>query len=497
MARAPPVGSGDDRNHIEEGEDGRDYGNPIFGDSLTSAPPEYHWAAVVSTNHPHLRVRNASILATVAIGLVVIGAVAFDSGQAPIGETVGTVLPLALVAALPLIYLIVKLRRAPSRSSLALAVAYPVVVLGLVLFALKSEFDSGSEGSMNVTYSLVFFWFSIGWTLFLFAYLPAVARLLLVSWRAYRSSYSGFAPIAVWGAGLVVVLGTCAVSTRAVFEDGPAYRVDVVDNALDRMNECIWRYAGPESDGPFPDSLEQIRTVPYRHFVRSANPQPDDCREEIERGAKYPFVVEYGSRTGDAAAGRPHFFTLRFTERTRPGGRPRVTWIDESGLRHHGVLGADGKVDSVRLASTTPLQTMLVLEHSIDQYAASHGKYPKELVPRSTDRPDVLAVDGSECSTAQTLPDGFCVEIWERAIVYRRETGPAGQEGYTLTMAPRTFYDNERQQPIPSRTHFRDVAGRWHSFGGLRPAGPADPAPAADEMAMARRDLGRQLRRRP
>ncbi|MFL5583537.1 MAG: hypothetical protein ACJ78K_01625, partial [Gemmatimonadaceae bacterium] len=50
-------------------------------------------------------------------------------------------------------------------------------------------------------------------------------------------------------------------------------------------------------------------------------------------------------------------------------------------------------------------------------------------------------------------------------------------------MQPKSYYDNEQQQPIASRTHYRAANGALHSFGGWRAANEGDPPPLAEELA--------------
>jgi hypothetical protein len=59
----------------------------------------------------------------------------------------------------------------------------------------------------------------------------------------------------------------------------------------------------------------------------------------------------------------------------------------------------------------------------------------------------------------------------ERQLIYLPLQDASGRRnGYTLTMRPVTYYDLEQQQPVPSRTHYRDATGAVHSFGGYRSA---------------------------
>jgi hypothetical protein len=212
--------------------------------------------------------------------------------------------------------------------------------------------------------------------------------------------------------------------------------------------------------------------------------------------------VKYRTRDRDAA-GRARGFTLTLIEQTRAGGRPRVVWYDESGLRRNAVRVGDGVMDSIRLESAQALSSVLIVQHLIDEYAAAHGgEYPLLIVSHVRLRqgtpalPRVLVVDLGECFGFEDRV-ASCVEKWERPLVYVPYVDGADRiREYTLTMGNATYYDDERQQPIPSRTHHRDRSGALHSFGGWRPANDTDPPPPPDELARARDGLRQYLESR-
>jgi hypothetical protein len=93
-------------------------------------------------------------------------------------------------------------------------------------------------------------------------------------------------------------------------------------------------------------------------FPTGANPPRYACKEQLERLPEYPFHVAYESGGRDER-GRAQKFTLTLTEKTRAGGRPKVVWIDETGIRRECVLAGGGQRDSVRLMSGRSLYTFL------------------------------------------------------------------------------------------------------------------------------------------
>jgi hypothetical protein len=440
-----------------------------------------------------LPARRAARLALVVLAVALLAGVALESGQAPIEHALRAHGPRIALAAVPLLYISLALRRGPSRGALALGVAYPVALLASFAQGMISKYQSGTEGAMEVMFSFLFFWFSASWALFLLAFLPLMMRLALVSWRAYRARY-GFrvAPVVAWGAAVTGAIVAVRAPLGAAVRDVPQYGPAVVDNALEPLNECIWRAAGPGAEAGFPSRLEEIRHVRYRVYPTSASKPRNECAEQLDRIPEHPFDVVYERDGHDG-------FTLTLTEKTRPGGRPKVVWIDHAGLRREGVAGRRAVADSVRLVSTSALRTFLIVQHLIEDYATRHGgEYPERLIADfrvaegAAPPAGALPAEVGECDADD--PAASCVEKWERALVYvpvRDASGRVG--GYTLTMRPVSYYDYERQQPVPSRTHHRDASGALHSFGGFRAANATDPPPADDEIASARTALAQYV----
>ena len=448
------------------------------------------------------RPRNTAWFALATLLVMLLAAVLFESGQAPIQYPLRAYGLFAIVAALPLVYIAVALTRGPSTRALALGVAYPVAILVLFWRTVSATASSGSEGSMEVVFMFLFFWVNKPWMLFLFVFVPTMIRLLVVSWRAYRSEGSNrIGPVAGWAAAMMVLVLLAGIPAALVADETPEYRPDVVNNAIAPLNECIWRAAGPGAEAGFPDSLSAIRDVQYRSYPRRAGQVPNECTEEFDALDRRPFDVVYRTKDRDAT-GRARGFTLTLVEKTRAGGRPRHVWYDESGLRRAAVAASDGALDSIRLESARALTTFLIIQHLIDEYAAAHGAaYPLSIVSRHRYRDGMqapagaLAADVGECSGFEDRA-ASCLEMWDRSLVYVPIVDAAGRaRAYELTMRNATYYDYERQQPIPSRTHHRNRRGELHSFGGWRPATDADPAPPDDELSVAREGLRDYLAR--
>jgi hypothetical protein len=95
-----------------------------------------------------------------------------------------------------------------------------------------------------------------------------------------------------------------------------------------------------------------------------------------------PVTVEYLPQGRDAT-GRARRFTLTLTERTRAGGRPQVTWYDETGLRWEAVE-SQGRRDSTHIADGLSLRTFLIVQHLVDDHATRHdGEYPLRIASNS------------------------------------------------------------------------------------------------------------------
>jgi hypothetical protein len=447
-------------------------------------------------NPPHIAVRNTARLALWVLAAMLVVAIVFESGQAPIAVAIQAHAPRIVLTALPLLYVAFVLRRGSSRSALALGVAYPLVIVLSVGHGLWTKFHSGTEGAMDVMFSFLFFWVSAPWTLFLFACVPLLLRLLVVSSRAYRTAHAWqLVPVVAWGAVLLFAINAARSPLRSIAAETPEYHISEATNALETLNECIWRAAGPGAEGGFPDSLIDTRSVRPREYPRSANPPHYVCAEQLQRIPTYPFHVEY-TTAGPDASGRAKRFTLTLTEKTRVGGRPKVVWIDEQGLRREAVVASGGQRDSVRLMGGSSLTNFLVVQHYLEAYAAKHGgEYPVRMTSDYLYRdgaeppPGVLAADVAECSDVKHEVIS-CLERWERSMIYWPQRDASGRVStYTLTVRPMTYYDYEHKQPIPSRTHHRDAQGAIHSFGGYRAAEETDPPPPADELAYARTSL--------
>jgi hypothetical protein len=456
----------------------------------------------------HLKTRNTALFALTILAAILLAAILFESGQAPIEYVLRAYVPFLAVAAIPLAYLAIALTRGPSRAALTLGVAYPAVVLFLFWRWVSAQAAGDSDSQMNITFMFIFFWAYKPWMFFLIGFVPAMLRMLVVAWRALAEAPGRkLVPILAWGFALLLFGSLSYAPARAAAEDTPQYRIDVVDNAIEPLNECLWRAAGAEAEAVFPDSLVAIRTAAwYRPLVRDGNKFPNQCVAVYDALPDKPFDVEYTPTRRDES-GRARGFTLTLVERVREGGRPRIVWYDERNLRTDAVARAPGRdrvLDSVRIRPTSALTALLIAQHWVDAYAAAHGgRYPSVVGPKyripkgAAGVPEgfLVAPDIGACSSSIAHPAAAsCFEKWDHALLYTPQVDAANRvRAYTLTLLNPTYYDNERQQPIPARTFHRDREGGLHAFGGLRPANDGDAAPGDDELLRARRDLARFL----
>lgn len=453
----------------------------------------------------HRAVRRTAWFALVALLLALVAGIVFETGQTPIAYAAGLLAPTVAMAAAPLLYVALALRAGPHRRALAIGVAYPAAVLVGIWLALSGKYASGTEGAMGVAFMFMFFFVNKAWTVLLLLFFPALVRLLIVSWKAYRSLPDARYPhLAKWAAAMTVLLIAASAplagdaSAGVMTGQRSEYRIDVVDNALLPMYECLWRVAGPGAERGFPAALDSIRTVEYRPLQNSGNRFSNRCEETADAVAGYPFTVAYAPRAHDAS-GVARGFTLRLVEKTREGGRARIVTIDETGIRRDGRSPADSASDTMRIVSTRALTNLLILERLIDEYAASHdGQYPARIVNESrypsgaTAPPATMAAPVGECSGDADTLHSSCITRSERAIIYAPLVAPGGERRrFILSMQPLSYYDNVQQQPIPSRTVYRDADGSLHAFGGWRPATADDPDIPLDELAIARADVQR------
>jgi hypothetical protein len=144
-----------------------------------------------------------AIVALVLLGAMLLAAILFESGQAPVGNVVRAWAPILGVAGLPLIVLLIMLAGGPSRAAIALSVAYPVAVLILFWFVVREQMQGDSDSQMNIMFMFMFFWFNIPWMLFLLGFVPAMLRMLWVAWRAFSAMPRRPLGLAVaWAVGL-------------------------------------------------------------------------------------------------------------------------------------------------------------------------------------------------------------------------------------------------------------------------------------------------------
>src|SRR5215208_156237 len=167
---------------------------------------------MTTSNPPHHSARNAAWFALAALMLALIVALAFQTGQTPIEYALGYALPTTLLLSIPLIYIAISLNRKPSRRALALGIAYPAVLLISLWLALSAKYASGTEGAMDVVFSFMFFWANLTWTVVLLLFLPAMIRLLITSWRAYRTVPGNkIVPVIAWGCLMAVCVSAAIV----------------------------------------------------------------------------------------------------------------------------------------------------------------------------------------------------------------------------------------------------------------------------------------------
>ena len=442
-----------------------------------------------------------AILALLLLGAMLLAAILFESGQAPVEDVVRGWAPLLGIAALPLVVLLILLAIGPSRLAIALALAFPVVVLVIFWLIVRDQMQGDSDSQMNIMFMFMFFWFNIPWMLFLIGFVPVMLRMLWLAWRAFSDiPRRPYGPVVAWIVALFF-FGTFGLSaTTAAADDVPVWQPGTVDNAIETLNECVWRYKWATAAQAFPDSLPEIGRAPYRIYPRRAgNTSAGRCAEELGRIPLQPFTVEY-RRTGSDSS--DDGFQLMLVEKVRPGGRPHVVWFDERNLRMEAVRVAVGssEMDSVRTRSSTALGQLLIIQHWVDGYAQRNdGAYPVSIVQkyslpeaqRESPPPGILAHrEVGSCTTAFPVPErASCFARNDWTFVYLPVDSAGRMSSYTLTVHNPAYDDDTQWQPSPARTYHRDRAGTLHAFGGMRPATDSDPLVTEDEMRFARQAL--------
>jgi hypothetical protein len=132
----------------------------------------------------HRPPRNTALVALVALALMLAASVLLERGPRSMSQAIGDFAPLLAIAALPLVYMAVRLRARPDRGALVVGVVYPTIVLVAFLLDVYRRCHGTPEEQADVVQSLAFSWRRASWATFLLFYVPALARLLGVSCRA-------------------------------------------------------------------------------------------------------------------------------------------------------------------------------------------------------------------------------------------------------------------------------------------------------------------------
>ena len=445
----------------------------------------------------HRSPRNTALFALVALALMLVAAVLLESGQRRIIDALGDVGPMIGLAALPLLYMVVRLSAGPARGPLIVGVGYSAIVLGAFALDTYQKCNGDSDAQREAFFRVVFFWYRASWAIFLVLYLPALGRLLLVSRRALREVPRGRGDWLPLGALAAIALTVFSVMPRGVARaDGmEQYRDSEALHKVDKFYECLWTLAGPAAEAGFPDSLGAIRSV-----TQEFNGKPRTfCGDDLDYALKsQPFDVAYEATSRDAS-GRARGFRLSTTERVRAGGRPSVFMVDETGVLRQARRTERGELDSVRVVNSFNLVKALRAEHLIEAYAAARadGAYPRRLAHEAlapADTADVLLYDDfGPCSRDDAHPVVSCLDWKARRALYLPRRDATGRvASYDLIVPSQLTESHGYHDPGSDfRSYYRDSAGTWHAFGGGRDATEEDPVVDPEELARVRADVAR------
>ncbi|HJP59497.1 MAG TPA: hypothetical protein VJ865_05845, partial [Gemmatimonadaceae bacterium] len=335
----------------------------------------------------HVSARNSAIFGTVLTVLIYIVALFTVGDEARLGKSVQTLLPVGLLFLVGFGFVSYRLRRGPDNAGLAMAIAFPAAVLFMGMYGIHDTWVHGdSDAQKGVFFSLLFAFAIPPLGLFLYVLVPTMLRMMYKSIRAIMELHPGTRPnlAAVAGFALMSAVGynsawssSNKIGSRGLSEN---YRVDKMEETLDPLYLCLWRFGSDDSAGlAFPDSIGATRRL-------EGGEHTPNCARVLDLLPERPYTLQY--ERPDA-----HSFRITLTEKTWRSKPVHKAWVDQTGVMRTSVT-IDGKEDSVRVENAGSLVHLLMVQRKIDEYAA---KDPQHEYPRRLLR---------EHSLSDTLPPG-------------------------------------------------------------------------------------------
>ena len=444
----------------------------------------------------HVSARNSAIFGIALTVLIYFVALFYGGDDARLGKSLQTMLPVALLFLAAFGFVVYRLRRGPDNAGLAMAIAFPAAILFMGMYGIHDTWVHGdSDAQKGVFFSIMFAFAIPPLGLFLYVMVPTMLRMMYKSIRAIIALHPGTRPnlAAVAGFALMSAVGYNSawstahkVDARGLSEN---YRVDKMEETLDPLYLCLWRFGSDDSAGlTFPDSIGATR-------ILEGGEHTPNCARVLTLLPERPYTLQYERPS-------PHTFRITLTEKTWRNKPVHKAWVDQTGVMRTAVT-IDGKLDSVRVENASPLVHLLMVQRKIDEYAAKdpHHEYPRQLLRAhylsDTLPPGSLPLQTFKDCYGWDSKEGSCVETSRgRRMIYVAGRDSTGKPAYVLALlndvsmqsqAEHESLDTDVGQRF--RSYLRDETGALHAYGGTRDASMSDPPPLPDELAAAQERL--------
>ena len=444
----------------------------------------------------HVSARNCAIFGVILTVLIFFVALFSEGDEARLGKSVGTLLPVALLFLAAFGFVVYRLRREADNAGLAMAIAFPAAILLMGMYGIHEQWAHGdSDAQKGVFFGILFAFANPPFGLFLYVMVPTMLRMMYKSIRAIIALHPGTRPNIAWvgGFALMSAIGYNSawstaekVSSRGLSEN---YRVDKMEETLDPLYLCLWRFGSDDSAGPaFPDSIGAAR-------ILDGKGQPLNCDGVLNTVPERPYTLQYERPN-------PHAFRITLTEKTWRNKPVHKAWVDQTGVMRTAVT-VDGKLDSVRVENAGSLVHLLMVQRKIEEYAAKDPRheYPRQLLREhswtDTLPPGSLSLRTfNDCYHWESKTES-CLETYDRRhIIYSPGRDSTGKPVYALGIPNNVSMQSQDEFEILDtgvgerfRSYLRDETGALHAYGGTRNASRDDPPPQPDELARAQERL--------
>ena len=445
-------------------------------------------------------------------------------GDAPMGMTMLAGLIPALIGGAPLALVVWRLTRGPDAIGLAVGIAYPVMVIAVLLMEARAMWAGGTEQQMDLFARIVFFFADPVWGVFVAGLLPCLVLMGARSMRAVARGTMGSPWTALGGASLALVVGYAVVwrpitgyasldpkglehlNVRSLASGGPprpGLQGFSPGQALDLTEDifaCLFPAKDPRPEPRFPATLDGIAATDA--ITRESN-----CTTLVAKIRNDPgrYRVTYVPGPLDVD-GRTRTFRLTVRENNvgRWGLRSEEWETSETAVTRQTIFDWRGQVieSESGAAFVDGLETILFIERMI---ATPFGGDSSRTLPerlRPSESPDTLPGDlvldwpsrscGASNDSAFAAVGASCFHLWDRPYIYELVRDSAGVVvGWALDAPAPMIRDYTPEDIGEYRSYWRDPSGTLHGRGPWSLAGPEDPLVTPHELKAARGGVDR------